>query len=94
MNRVTLICEGLPTSVGEEAARDIAAEFAEHRQWHSSVTCEWRDGQLILRSDNDFDETGEATLDEFGDCVIAYIADPGDYKFRIESVSQLEHENA
>ena len=94
MYRVTIICEGLPLSVGEEAARDIAGEFAEHRQWHSSVTCEWRNARLVFRADNDFDDTGEATLDEFGDCIVAYIADPGDYRIRLESVSKLANEHA
>jgi hypothetical protein len=69
MFRVTLICDGLPVTAGEGAARDITEEFADHRHWHSRVTCEWDGTRLILRSESDFDESGQATLDEFGDCI-------------------------
>ena len=94
MFRVTLISDGLPASAGEDAARDIAKEFADSRQWHSRVTCEWDGARLVLVSENDFDETGQATLDEFGDCISAYIADPGGSRITIESVSEFDHENA
>ena len=89
MFRVTLICDGLPASAGEEAARDITKEFADSRQWHARVTCEWDGARLILRSENDFDETGQATLDEFSDCIFAYIAEPGEFSIRTESVQEL-----
>ena len=89
MFRVTLICDGLPAPVGEEAARHIAKEFADSRQWHTRVTCEWDGARLILRSENDFDETGQATLDEFSDCIFAYIAEPGEFSIRTESVQEL-----
>ena len=49
MFRVTLICDGLPAAAGEEAARDIAKEFADSRQWHSRVTCDWDGVRLTLR---------------------------------------------
>ena len=81
MFRVTLICDGLPAAAGEEAARDIAKEFADSRQWHSRVTCDWDGVRLTLRSENDFDETGQATLDEFGDCIAAYVTDGCETKF-------------
>jgi hypothetical protein len=93
MFRVTLICDGLPPVAGDEAARDITKEFAEHRKWHSRVTCEWDGSRLILRSENDFDGTGQATLDEFGDCISAYIADPAESSIRIESVSEIDNNN-
>ena len=89
MFRVILICEGLPTPAGEEAARDIAAEFAEHRKWHNRVTCQWDGSRLVLESENDFDENGGATLDEFGDCVSAYVSDPAGSRICIESVSRI-----
>jgi len=79
----------LPASAGEETARDITKEFADSRQWHSRVTCEWDGTRLILRSENDFDETGQATLDEFSDCISTYIAEPGEFSIRIESVQEL-----
>src|SRR6185436_4755130 len=89
MFRVTLICDGLPASAGGRAARDITKEFADSRQWHSRVTCEWDGTRLILRSENDFDETGQATLDELSDCIFAYIAEPGEFSIRTESVQVL-----
>jgi len=94
MFRVTLICDGLPASAGEEAARDIAKEFADNRPWHSRVTCKWDGVHLILQSENDFDDTGVATLDEFGDCISAYAANPGSSRIRIESVSEFDQDNA
>ena len=89
MFRVTLVCFGLPPAAGEVAATDIAREFADHRKWQNRVTCEWDGTRLILRAENDFDKTGLATLDEFGDCISAYISDPGDSQITIESVCEL-----
>ncbi len=94
MYRVTLICSGLPPAAGPEAAVDIAKEFAEYRRWHSRVTCEWKGALLILRSDNNFDTNGLATLDEFGDCISAYVSDPGESHIEIESVCEFGEENA
>ena len=94
MFRVTLICDGLHASAGEEAARDITKEFADHRQWHSRVACEWDGVRLILRAETDVDEDGRATLDEFGDCIWACIAEPGEFRLTIESVSEFDHDNA
>lgn len=89
MYQVTLVCEGLPASAGPEAARDIANEFAEHRTWHSKVSCDWDGGRLVLRSENDFDADGKATLDEFGDAISAYVAGPGESSISIQSVQEL-----
>ncbi|HEX5222113.1 MAG TPA: hypothetical protein VFZ59_21300 [Verrucomicrobiae bacterium] len=93
MFRVTLICEGLPTNVGEVAARDITNDFMEHRPWHKRVSCEWDGARLILRAENDFDENGNATRDEFDDCITAYV-ELGDYETRVESVTELDDDNA
>jgi hypothetical protein len=90
MFRVTVICDGLPGSAGEKAASDIAKEFADHRQWHSRVTCEWDGSRLVLRSENDFDDNGRATLDEFGDCLSAYVPDPGQQRLTVASVSKFD----
>ena len=89
MFRVTLICDGLPASAGSKAARDITNEFAEHRQWHSRAIREWDGARLVLRSESDFDEDGQATLDEFSDCIFAYVAEPGEFRIRIESVHEF-----
>lgn len=94
MFRVTLVCTDLPATSGEAAALDITREFAEHRTWHSRVTCEWDGTRLILVSENDFDNTGLATLDEFSDCISAYVSDPGESRIAIASVSELGNESA
>lgn len=73
MYRVVLECSGVPADEGGDAAKDIAKEFAEHRKHHAKVTCSFANGVLTLVSENDFDNHGLATLDEFGDCVVAYI---------------------
>ncbi len=44
---------------------------------------------LVLRSENDFDADGRATLDEFSDSIFAYVADPGDFTITTESVKDL-----
>jgi hypothetical protein len=89
MFHVTLVCEGLPASAGPEAARDIATEFAKRRTWHSRVSCDWDGSRLVLRSENDFDADGKATLDEFSDSIFAYVADPGEFRIATESVQEL-----
>jgi hypothetical protein len=89
MFRVTVICKGLPPACGEAAARDIATEFANHRQWHNRVSCNWDGSRLILRSENDFDADGKATLDEFSDSIFAYIAEPGQFSISTESVESF-----
>lgn len=73
MYKVVLECDGVSANEGDEAAKDIAKEFAEHRKHHAKVTCSFTNGALTLISENDFDKDGLATLDEFGDCVVAYI---------------------
>jgi hypothetical protein len=90
MFRVTLICSGLPLASGQEAALDISREFAEHRTWHARVTCEWDGTRLILISENDFDSTGQATLDEFGDCIAAFVPDPGESEIVIAAICEIK----
>jgi hypothetical protein len=90
MFRVILVCVGLPSDAGEEAAVDIARDFADHRAWHSRVTCEWDGTILTLAVENDFDNTGLATLDEFSDCISAYVKDPGDAEIEIKSVREVD----
>ena len=89
MFRVTLICHGLPAKSGEEAARNITNEFTNHRKWHDSVRCEWDGTRLVLKSENDFDTNGKATFDEFSDCILAYVADPGKFSISVESVDKF-----
>ena len=75
--RVTLACDGIDASVGATAAQDIQAEFREHRRWHRDADCRFENGTLILYVTNDFDRNGLAVLDEFGDCLSAYLQNHG-----------------
>ena len=77
MFKIKLSCGGIDASVGETAARDIGTEFRERRPWHQDVTCRFEDGRLILCATNDFDEAGLALLDEFSDCLCAYLKEHG-----------------
>ena len=84
--RVLLSCSGVPLHAADEAARDIAREFAEHRTWHSNASCTWDGSKLLLSAENDYDETGLALLDEFSDCISAYLTGTFDFEVQIESV--------
>ena len=75
--KITLTCTGIDASFGAIAAQDIQAEFRDHRRWHREVRCHYESGALILCGINDFDEAGLALLDEFGDCLCAYLKDHG-----------------
>ena len=92
MYRIVLACYGVPESAGPEAAVDITAEFAEHRPWHSNVSCTWDGSRLILQADNDVDSDGLALLDEFSDCTAAYIKELFDGEIKIESITQVSAE--
>lgn len=88
MYRIKIICTGLSSEEGKEASCDIAQEFREHRDWHNNPTCT-RDGEkLILTVENDFDNDGQATLDEFGDCLAAYVTDYFDCNVTVDSVTK------
>ncbi|MEO7028987.1 MAG: hypothetical protein ABI147_06255 [Acidobacteriaceae bacterium] len=64
MYRVTLRVEGVPPEIGAQAAADITASFKE-RPWQENAVCAYIDGGLTFISENDFDEEGLATQDEF-----------------------------
>jgi hypothetical protein len=85
--RITLACSGIDASVGAIAAQDIQAEFREHRRWHQEIHCHYESGTLILCGKNDFDKTGLALLDEFGDCLSAYLKNHG--AVRVLTVEKL-----
>ncbi|UXI68946.1 hypothetical protein [Tahibacter amnicola] len=88
MYQVQLICTGVPESSGAEAAVDITEEFSQHRQWHRNVLCTWDGRHLRLQADNDFDPDGLALMDEFSDCIAAYI-EPFTGSLRVESLSTI-----
>jgi hypothetical protein len=75
--KITLACNGIDASVGATAAQDIETEFRDHRRWHRDVHCHYEGGTMILCGTNDFDKAGLALLDEFGDCLSAYLKDHG-----------------
>ncbi len=87
MYRITLACVGIDPLVGDSAAKDIEGEFHDHRRWHQNVTCRSNDGELVLVGTNDVDKNGLALLDEFGDCLSAYLKEHG--AVRIVSVETI-----
>lgn len=89
MHRVVLECFGIPPAEGEEAAVDIEREFREHRPHHQNVRCSFGHGKLVLQADNDFDPDGLALMDEFSDCISAYIASPFDGDLRLVSSTAI-----
>jgi hypothetical protein len=48
---------------------------------------------LVLRAENDFDDDGAATLDEFSECISSHVAEPGHFTIAIQSVSETSDEN-
>ena len=92
MFHITIACTfnmpgGLADAAGHEAARDITQEFTK-RGWQKNVSCDWDGSRLILRAENDFDDDGRATMDEFGDSIVAYVSNPGSYRLSVESVAE------
>ncbi|HKT84781.1 MAG TPA: hypothetical protein VJQ77_01700 [Novosphingobium sp.] len=85
MFRVVLECMGVPAAEGAEAAADIEREFREHRPHHQNVRCTFDDGKLVLEAENSFDADGLALLDEFSDCISAYVATPFDGDIKLVS---------
>jgi len=89
MDRITLICHGVPASAGAEAAIDITKEFADHRPWQLNVVCFWDGQSLTLQADTENDPKGLGLLDEFSDCISAYIEEGFDGGISVHSVVPL-----
>jgi len=89
MYRLKLICKGVPEAAGVEGALEISYEFAVHRTWWENVTCRWEGISLVLEADSDFDSDGRALLDEFYDCVAAFIEGQFSCDISIESVTRV-----
>ena len=87
--RVVVTCTGVPEAEGQAVAADIVAEFAEHRRHHENAQCDYEAGHLTLTVENDFDEDGAATVDEFADCISAYLAVPFDGHLEVKSVAYI-----
>src|SRR5438045_9175257 len=94
MYRIILSCRGVPAAEGPSAAVDITNEFANSRHWHQDVICRWDGNRLSICADNDFDSDGRALLDEFSDCLGAYIREPFDGEIRIEFVTPIAGNNS
>jgi hypothetical protein len=86
MFRVTLACKGVPAGAGQRAASDIQREFAEYRQHHKNAVCTFTDGELVLSAENDFDSNGLALMDEFSECISAYVEELFDCDIRVVTV--------
>lgn len=85
MVKITLSCSGIDLAVGPNAAADIQTEFRDHRPWYQDVQCHFDGGQLVLTAKSDTDKASLALLDEFSDCLSAYLVHSGEA--RVVSVS-------
>ena len=88
MYKVKLICGGVPEDVGAQAAIDITEEFT-HRPWHTTAVCSWTGSSLVLEVENDFDDNGLATRDEFSDAISACMAEGFDGDLKVESITEV-----
>jgi hypothetical protein len=86
--RIELVCDGVPSDAGGQAAIDIRDEVG-HRPWHENVQCKWNGTALFLAAENDYDSEGRALMDEFSDAIAACIADGFDGRIRVVSVKEL-----
>ena len=86
MFRIVIECDDVPAASGEEAATDIANEFAEHRKWYANVRCVFDGSKLSLEAESDVDDDGQALSDEFADCIAAYISKAFDGDLKVISV--------
>jgi len=88
MHRIVLAC-AVPVSTGEEAASDIVREFVEFRQHYSDPSCIFEDGKLVLACTTDWDADGSNLIDEFSDCICAYVVAGFDSDIEIRSIMQI-----
>ena len=87
MYKITIGCLDVAPALGPQAAIDIEDEFRVHRIWQGQPSCTYADGKLLLVARNDFDADGKALLDEFWDCLAAYLREHG--AMHILSVEQV-----
>ena len=86
--RAVLRCDGVPSALGAEGAKCIAANFAK-RTWHKNAKCSWDGNCLTLSVENDFDGDGRAVMDEFSDEVSACIRGGFEGHLRLISVTEV-----
>jgi hypothetical protein len=90
MYRITLECEGVPPSAGDETARDITEAFRCHYPHEHNVLCTFDNGKLKLVAENDYDAQGLSLMDEFSDNISAYIAELFDGEIKLVSVESTK----
>jgi hypothetical protein len=86
--QLVLVCDGVPTALGERAAIDITDSFRK-RPWHRDAKCSWDGKFLILHAENDFDPDGRALIDEFSDEIGANVAQGFDGDIRVVSAVEI-----
>ena len=87
MYKIKLACEGIPEEIGRDAASEVTREFAS-RPWQNYALCSWDGSSLLLQLENDFDENGLASVDEFSDAISACVEEGFNGNIRIVSISQ------
>ena len=90
MFRIVLACGGVPADEGPRAAGDIAKEFNDVRTpRYTNSTCVFENGSLVLSCDTDWDSGGLNLMDEFSDCLSAYVSTPFDGDLRLISATVI-----
>jgi hypothetical protein len=87
--RAVLAYYGVAADEGAEAAREITKEFAEHRKHYRNCICAFEKGTLVLSCESDFDPLGLNLMDEFSDCISAYIKTTSDGDLRLISSEKV-----
>lgn len=77
MYKIIIDCYDVDQNSGSQTALEIEREFREHRTWFKFVDCCYADEILTLTAMSDVDASGIALLDEFGDCLSAYLSGHG-----------------
>lgn len=85
MFRITVVCDGLTEAEGSGAVAGVLEEFT-HRPWHQQVECAWAEATLSLSASNDYDRTGQALLDEFGDAILACVSPAEPIRSKVAAV--------
>jgi len=82
----------VPEAEGAEAATDIAKEFNDFRgPRYTNAKCVFQNGVLTLTCENDgWDADGVNLMDEFSDCISAYIATHFEGDIRFISSTKLD----
>jgi hypothetical protein len=73
--------------MGSQAAEDITQEFAS-RPWQKYALCTWDGSSLWLELENDFDENGVASTDEFSDAISACVSEGFDGDIKLLDISK------